>query len=71
MNKTITAAYLYATGRLRSLAEDERGAGMAEYTLLLALVAIALVAFFTGLANAIGVALNKVITELGGTAVSN
>lgn len=33
---------------------DERGAGMAEYALLLALVAVALIAGFQGLATAIG-----------------
>ncbi len=67
MNNTITAAYVYATSRLRALAEEERGAGMAEYTLLLALVAIALLTVFGNLATAIDTALTKVVTALNGT----
>ena len=64
MKNTVTAAYVYATGRLRTLAEEERGAGMAEYTLLLALVAVALLVAFGNLATAIETALGDVIAAL-------
>ncbi len=46
----------------------QKGAGMAEYALLLVLVAAALFAVFTALAGGIGTALNSVTTKLGGTA---
>lgn len=42
----------------------ERGAGMAEYALLLVLVAIALIAAFQGLATGISTALSGVVSAL-------
>ncbi len=42
----------------------EKGAGMAEYALLLALVAIALIAAFQGLATGISTALSTVVSAL-------
>ncbi len=42
----------------------ERGAGMAEYALLLALVAVALIAAFQGLATGISTLLSSVVSGL-------
>ncbi len=47
-----------------SAATAQRGAGMAEYALLLALVAVALIGGFQGLATAIGGALTAVVNAL-------
>ncbi len=66
MNKNITAAYLYGASKMRALS-GERGAGMAEYTLLLVLVAVALLGVFGLLATEIDNALDKVIAALQGT----
>ncbi len=42
----------------------QKGAGMAEYALLLALIAVALIAGFKGLATAIGATLTAVVAAL-------
>ena len=42
----------------------QKGAGMAEYALLLALIAVALIAGFQGLATAIGTTMSAVVTAL-------
>ena len=52
--------------RMEEKARSEEGAGMAEYTLLLVLVAIALLTIFGDLATAIENALQGVINALGG-----
>lgn len=52
---------------LRRLVWDQEGQGMAEYGLILALIAVALIIAFTNLGDAIKAQLNKVIGGLGGT----
>jgi Flp pilus assembly pilin Flp len=45
-------------------ASNERGAGMAEYALLLALVAIATIAAWQGLASGLATLLSSVVSAL-------
>jgi pilus assembly protein Flp/PilA len=52
---------------LRRLVWDQEGQGMAEYGLILALIAVVLIFAFTNLGDAIKAQLNKVIGGLGGT----
>lgn len=52
---------------LRRLVWDQEGQGMAEYGLILALIAVALIFAFTKLGDAIKEQINKVIGGLGGT----
>lgn len=52
---------------LRRLVWDQEGQGMAEYGLILALIAVALIIAFTNLGDAIKKQLNEVIKGLGGT----
>lgn len=58
----LTQLYFHLRARLAE--QGERGAGMAEYALLLALVAVALIAGFQGLAAGIGGALGDVVAAL-------
>lgn len=52
----------FITQSAKTLAQ--KGAGMAEYALLLALIAVALIAGFRGLATAIGTTLTSVVNAL-------
>ncbi len=49
------------------LIKDESGAGMVEYSLLVALIGIVLIVTLVALASGINTTLNTVITALGGT----
>ena len=55
--------YMYFT-RMADRVKSEEGAGMAEYTLLLVLVAIALIAAFGALADQISDSLGAVVNAL-------
>lgn len=52
---------------LKKLVVDERGQGMAEYGLILALIAVVVMAALSPLGTAIADKFNAVTTELGGT----
>lgn len=52
---------------VRRLVCEEEGQGMAEYGLILALVAIVVMAALTPLGESIKAKLNEVVTKLGGT----
>lgn len=54
---------------IRRFVREEEGQGMAEYGLILALIAVVCIAVFTGLGDAIIAKLNDVIKGLGGTTV--
>ena len=60
----LTYAYLMVQNYLASLM-DEEGQGMAEYGLILALVAIALLIGFTALSGGISGVLTRVTTAFG------
>ncbi len=49
------------------LIKDESGAGMVEYSLLVALIGIVLIVTLVALAGAINTTLNIAITAMGGT----
>lgn len=53
---------------VKRLVREEEGQGMAEYGLILALIAVVCIAVFTGVGKAIFEKLNDVIKGLGGTA---
>jgi pilus assembly protein Flp/PilA len=55
--------------KIQAVLSDDQGQGMAEYGLILALVAVVAAASFTALEGGIKAALNLVITALGGTTV--
>ncbi len=58
----LTKYYIAAWSRLSQT--EERGAGMAEYALILALVAVLLVASFTALKNEISTVLSKAVSAM-------
>lgn len=58
----LTQYYVALLTRLDST--KERGAGMAEYALILALVAVLLVASFTALKNEISTVLSKAVSAM-------
>jgi len=60
----LSAIVFFQTLRMRFEELDEKGQGLAEYGLILALVAIACVAALSGLATAIGADLGKVAGQL-------
>ena len=49
------------------LIKDERGAGMVEYSLLVALVGVLLILTIVALTNGIATAFNTALTAMGGT----
>ncbi|MCP8969320.1 Flp family type IVb pilin [Ectobacillus ponti] len=53
--------------RVKHLVADEEGQGMAEYGLILALVAVVAAAALTPLGTGIKAKFNEVVTKLGGT----
>jgi pilus assembly protein Flp/PilA len=55
---------------IKATLSDDQGQGMAEYGLILALVAVAAVGSFTALEGGIKATLNTVITALGGKSVA-
>jgi Flp pilus assembly pilin Flp len=55
--------YLRIVNALRAL-NDEKGQDVVEYALLVLLVAVALVAVFPQVANAVSTALGKAVSEL-------
>ena len=57
-------AVIVETIRMRFAALDERGQGLAEYGLILALIAVVAVAALTGLGGAIVSELSKVTSDL-------
>ncbi len=46
--------------------EDESGQGMVEYVLIIALIAVAVIAFLPGVATAINKVLTDITTKLNG-----
>ena len=57
--------YVYLSNVLRDL-KEEKGQGMAEYGLILALVAVLLIAAFTGLKDGISTVLSNVSAQFTG-----
>jgi pilus assembly protein Flp/PilA len=60
----VAISVLLQTLRIRLAAMDERGQGLAEYGLILALIAVVAVAALTGLGGAIVSELSKVTADL-------
>jgi pilus assembly protein Flp/PilA len=52
--------------KMKTFLTDETGLELSEYAVAAALVAIAVVAAFTALGDAIGVRLNELVTRVGG-----
>lgn len=59
------------TNMIKRLFVEESGQGMAEYGLILALVAVVVVAALQALGTSIFDKFNEVTTDLGGTAATN
>jgi pilus assembly protein Flp/PilA len=53
--------------RLKQLVTEEKGQGMAEYGLILALIAVVVMVALGPLGNSIAAKFNEVTTELGGS----
>jgi len=62
MVSTINNAWTYLKARFNKPMEDETGQGMVEYVLIIALIAVAVIAFLPGVATAI----NNVLTNITG-----
>jgi pilus assembly protein Flp/PilA len=60
MVSTINNAWTYLKARFNNPMEDETGQGMVEYVLIIALIAVAVIAFLPGVATAI----NSVLTSI-------
>lgn len=60
----VSVSVLLQTIRIRLAAMDETGQGLAEYGLILALIAVVAVAALTGLGGAIVSELSKVTSDL-------
>lgn len=58
---------LSITNYLKSLIRDERGQGMVEYGLILALIAIVVIGAVTGIGNQLLAKFNEILTNLGGS----
>jgi len=58
---------LSITNYVKSLIRDERGQGMVEYGLILALIAIVVIGAVTGIGNQLLVKFNEILTNLGGS----
>jgi pilus assembly protein Flp/PilA len=56
----------YQEGDMKTFLTDETGLELSEYAVAAALVAIAVVAAFTALGDAIGVKLNQLVTRVSG-----
>ncbi|MEN6324924.1 MAG: Flp family type IVb pilin [Syntrophomonas sp.] len=54
--------------KMKSFLTEEKGQGMAEYGLILALIAVVVMAALTPLGTSIKGKFNEVVTKLGGTA---
>ncbi|MEN6461809.1 MAG: Flp family type IVb pilin [Syntrophomonas sp.] len=52
---------------IRDFMVEEKGQGMAEYGLILALIAVVVMAALTPLGDSIKAKFNEVVTKLGGT----
>ncbi len=59
--------YVYLSNVVRDL-KEEAGQGMAEYGLILALVALAAIAALTAVGTQLDVKFDEIVTKLGGTA---
>ncbi len=59
--------YVYLSNVLRDL-KEEAGQGMAEYGLILALVALAAIVALTAVRTQLDVKFDEIVTKLGGTA---
>ncbi len=59
--------YVYMSNFLRDL-KEEQGQGMAEYGLILALVALAVIVALTAVGTQLTAKFNEIVTKLGGTA---
>jgi len=72
-NPSIKAAAAVQSGvvNARSRATDERGAVMAEYGLLLALIAVMIIAAMVAFRDTLFGVFNDATEELGGTAATN
>lgn len=66
MNVT-TKLYSYMQAVRATAGTDERGAGLAEYALLLVLIAVACVLAITALGDTIFAVFNEITEKLGGT----
>ncbi len=53
---------------LKRLVREEEGQGLAEYALIIALVALAVVAALTGVGTQISAKFTEIVQKLGGTA---
>jgi len=60
--------FVLLSANLAALRDEERGQTFIEYTLVLTVIVLAIIALtqFTGLINGIGTALSKVTTKLTG-----
>jgi len=52
--------------RLRSCTDNQSGQGMVEYVLIIALIAVAVIAFLPGVATAINNVLTNITAKLSG-----
>lgn len=56
---------------VKNIIKDESGQGLAEYALILALIAVVVIAALTGIGTSVRDKLNQVGTSLGGSSSSS